>query len=198
MQIETIPLSRLVPSPANVRKAKTDITGLAASIMARGSQRGMRAPCPAACPAGGAGGFVPNGEVCCPSCPVSSVDATVQVSPTPPTVRRRPATYAAAGRRFRAIFTGSPMEHSSPCTPCAIRPWPPSRRPGPRARSVRRAPSSRGRARRCRRTPNRSVPPSARKTTGSNTPRRVVGSGTSTRCSREGPGSRAGAGPDRR
>ncbi len=36
MQIETISLSKLVPSPANVRKAKTDITGLAANIMAHG------------------------------------------------------------------------------------------------------------------------------------------------------------------
>jgi ParB/Sulfiredoxin domain len=36
MHIETLPLSKLVPSPTNVRKAKSDITGLAANIMARG------------------------------------------------------------------------------------------------------------------------------------------------------------------
>src|SRR3954447_9745412 len=36
MHIETIALSKLVPSPANVRKAKTDVAGLAASIMAHG------------------------------------------------------------------------------------------------------------------------------------------------------------------
>src|SRR5690349_20357886 len=36
MHIETLPLSKLVPSPANVRKAKTDIAGLAANIMAHG------------------------------------------------------------------------------------------------------------------------------------------------------------------
>lgn len=40
--------------------------------------------------------------------------------------------------------------------------------------------------------------PSARRTTESSTPRRVAGSGTSTRCSPGGPGSRAGAGTDRR
>ena len=45
MQIETIPLSRLVPSPANVRKAKTDITGLAASIMAHGLLQNLQV-CP--------------------------------------------------------------------------------------------------------------------------------------------------------
>lgn len=40
--------------------------------------------------------------------------------------------------------------------------------------------------------------PSVLRTTGSSTPRRGAGSGTSTRCSREGPGSRAGAGAVRR
>ena len=45
MQIETIPLSRLVPSPANVRKAKTDIAGLAASIMAHGLLQNLQV-CP--------------------------------------------------------------------------------------------------------------------------------------------------------
>ena len=45
MHIETIPLSKLVPSPANVRKAKTDITGLAASIMAHGLLQNLQV-CP--------------------------------------------------------------------------------------------------------------------------------------------------------
>ena len=45
MNIETIPLSRLVPSPANVRKAKTDIAGLAASIMAHGLLQNLQV-CP--------------------------------------------------------------------------------------------------------------------------------------------------------
>ena len=45
MHIETIPLSKLVPSPANVRKAKTDITGLAANIMAHGLLQNLQV-CP--------------------------------------------------------------------------------------------------------------------------------------------------------
>jgi ParB family chromosome partitioning protein len=36
MTMQTIPLDRLVPSPANVRKTKTGIEGLAASIAAHG------------------------------------------------------------------------------------------------------------------------------------------------------------------
>ena len=36
MTTQTIPLSQLVPSPANVRKIKTGIDGLAASIAALG------------------------------------------------------------------------------------------------------------------------------------------------------------------
>ena len=36
MTIQSIPLSQLVPSPANVRKVKTGIDGLAASIAAHG------------------------------------------------------------------------------------------------------------------------------------------------------------------
>ena len=35
MTMQTIPLDRLVPSPANVRKTKTGIEGLAASIAER-------------------------------------------------------------------------------------------------------------------------------------------------------------------
>lgn len=35
-----------------------------ASTMARGSQRGMRAPCPAASASGGPGGVVPSGDDC--------------------------------------------------------------------------------------------------------------------------------------
>src|SRR3954462_15231144 len=45
MHIETIPLAKLVPSPANVRKAKTDITGLAASIMVHGLLQNLQV-CP--------------------------------------------------------------------------------------------------------------------------------------------------------
>ena len=45
MQIETISLSKLVPSPANVRKAKTDIVGLAASIAAHGLLQNLQV-CP--------------------------------------------------------------------------------------------------------------------------------------------------------
>ena len=45
MHIETLPLSKLVPSPANVRKAKTDITGLAANIMAHGLLQNLQV-CP--------------------------------------------------------------------------------------------------------------------------------------------------------
>jgi ParB family chromosome partitioning protein len=36
MNIQSIPLSKLVPSPANVRRVKTGIEGLAASIEAHG------------------------------------------------------------------------------------------------------------------------------------------------------------------
>src|SRR4051812_4500932 len=45
MHIETIPLSKLVPSPANVRKAKTDVAGLAANIMAHGLLQNLQV-CP--------------------------------------------------------------------------------------------------------------------------------------------------------
>src|SRR3954470_21772573 len=45
MHIETIPLSKLVPSPANVRKAKTDVTGLAANIMVHGLLQNLQV-CP--------------------------------------------------------------------------------------------------------------------------------------------------------
>src|SRR3954454_9339559 len=48
MHIETLPLSKLVPSPANVRKAKSDIGGLAASIMAHGLLQNLQV-----CPNGG-------------------------------------------------------------------------------------------------------------------------------------------------
>src|SRR3954467_15354801 len=45
MHIETIPLSKLVSSPANVRKAKTDVAGLAANIMAHGLLQNLQV-CP--------------------------------------------------------------------------------------------------------------------------------------------------------
>src|SRR3954452_15007128 len=45
MHIETLPLSKLVPSPANVRKAKTDVAGLAANIMAHGLLQNLQV-CP--------------------------------------------------------------------------------------------------------------------------------------------------------
>lgn len=45
MHIETIPLNKLVPSPANVRKAKTDIAGLAANILAKGLLQNLQV-CP--------------------------------------------------------------------------------------------------------------------------------------------------------
>ncbi len=123
-----------------------------ASTMARGSQRGMRAACPASpwCGDGSGGGVMPGGDAFRALCPVSSVGATEQVSPTPPTIGEP-----------RAIFdqvSASPEERSSPGTPPATRPWPPSRPPGPRAPFARRAPPSRDRARRFRRIPCRSAP----------------------------------------
>src|SRR3954462_7189601 len=57
MQIETIPLSKLVPSPANVRKAKSDIGGLAASIMAHGLLQNLQV-----CPNGGTYEVVAGGR----------------------------------------------------------------------------------------------------------------------------------------